>query len=53
MTKSTSSFATSIVLVLVHNKCHHNGGSLIDLRKYFPVSNGLYLSGTGGFDLII
>lgn len=43
MIKSASSFALQILLKIVHSHCRNTGGILIDLRKYLPDSNGLYV----------
>lgn len=52
MVKSASSFATQITLGLLRDYCNRNSTSMLDLRRYLPESNGLYIDIMEDIDLI-
>lgn len=52
MVKSASSFATQIVLGLIEKHCQVNSGHIIDLRRFLPDSNGLFVGINENIDSI-
>jgi hypothetical protein len=53
MVKSASSFVTQISLNLINASSAVLGGNIVDLRKYYQPSNGLFLDDSADLDRIV